>query len=94
MRTPEEIAELLYPDYNPAGGIREAAVRGAEKAQREFPREPQFKPADQPDKYRDLLDANLPRVSGCMWFAIPGEQPIIVTDEQATLFMKILSEDE
>lgn len=56
--------------------------------------EPQFAPEGEPDEYRDLWDANMPRASGCMYFAIPGEQPIHVDDEQAHHILAYLSEQE
>jgi hypothetical protein len=55
---------------------------------------PQFAPEGEPDIYRDLWEANMPRGSGCMYFAIPGEQPIHVTDEQARYILAYLSEGE
>lgn len=45
-------------------------------------------------KYLDLWRENMPRVSGCMYFAIPGEQPLHVSDEQARRILAILSEEE
>lgn len=45
-------------------------------------------------KYRDLWDSNMPRLSGRMYFAMPGEQPIHVTDEQAYQILVMLSEEE
>jgi flavin-dependent dehydrogenase len=48
MKTPEQIAEALYPDYAAGGGIREAAVAGARAAQTL-----DFAPEGEPDDYRD-----------------------------------------
>ena len=50
-----------------------------------------FQSEGYPDKYRDLWNENMPRVSGSMYFAIPGEQPIHVTDEQARRILVMLS---
>jgi hypothetical protein len=55
---------------------------------------PRFAPEGEPDKYRDLWEENMPRVSGRMYFAIPGEQPIHVGDEQAHHILAYLSEQE
>lgn len=52
-----------------------------------------FKPDDRPDIYRDLWNENMPRVSGCMYFAIPGEQPIHVADDQARRILEMLSSE-
>lgn len=52
-----------------------------------------FRPEGEPDEYRDLWAENMPRVSGRMYFAIPGEQPIHVSDEQARRVLEMLSED-
>ena len=54
---------------------------------------PAFKSEYYPDKYRDLWVGNMPRVSGYMYFAIPGEQPISVDDDQARRFLEILSSE-
>lgn len=51
----------------------------------------QFRYPDDPDRYRDLWEENMPRVSGCMYFAIPGEQPIHVSDEEALHILSYLS---
>jgi hypothetical protein len=55
---------------------------------------PAFAPDGEADKYRDLWNENMPRVSGRMYFAIPGEQPIHVSDELARLILTHLSETE
>ena len=52
---------------------------------------PAFKSEYYPDKYRDLWVGNMPRVSGSMYFSIPGEQPIRVNDDQARRFLETLS---
>lgn len=52
-----------------------------------------FAPEGEPDRFRDLWNENMPRVSGRMYFAIPGEQPLHVTDEQAHYIMTYLSEE-
>ena len=52
---------------------------------------PAFKPEGEPDEYRDLWTGNMPRVSGYMYFSIPGEQPIRVNDDQARRFLETLS---
>lgn len=56
--------------------------------------EPTFADYYYEDKYRDLWDRNMPRVSGCIYLAIPGEQPIHLDDEDALFFMSYLSERE
>ena len=55
--------------------------------------EPDFEPLDYPDKYRDLWNENMPSVSGSMYFSIPGEQPIHLTDDQAERVLKMLSSE-
>ena len=54
---------------------------------------PAFKSKYEPDEYRDLWVENMPRVSGRMYFAIPGEQPIHVDDDQARRILEILSSE-
>lgn len=54
---------------------------------------PAFQPEGRPDIYRDLWEENMPRVSGCMYFAIPGEQPIHVRDDQARRIMEMISSE-
>lgn len=52
-----------------------------------------FAPEGEPDRFRDLWNESMPRVSSYMYFAIPGEQPLHVTDEQAHYIMTYLSEE-
>lgn len=47
-----------------------------------------------PRDYVSLWEANMPRVSGSMYFAIPGEQPIHVTDDQALRILEMLSREQ
>ncbi|UOE45940.1 hypothetical protein [Agromyces larvae] len=56
--------------------------------------EPEFAPDGEEDEFRDLWNANTPRVSGCMYFAIPGEPPIHLDDEQARHILAYLSEQK
>lgn len=44
--------------------------------------------------YVSLWESNMPRVSGRMYFAIPGEQPIHVTDDQALRILEMLSREQ
>lgn len=55
---------------------------------------PAFKPDYEPDKYRDLWIENMPHASGRMYFAIPGEQPIHVSDELARHILETLSSED
>lgn len=108
MRTPEEIAAIARANDALAQAERSCDADGMDEifeARDELigavgdliealanRTEPQFAPEGEPDKYRDLWNANMPRVSGCMWFAIPGEQPIILDDDQARHVLAYLSE--
>jgi len=53
--------------------------------------EPAFAPEGQPDRYRDMYYENTAR-HGYMYFAIPGEQPIHVGDDEAKHILAYLSE--
>lgn len=92
MKTAEEIAKQIEMDYAfrapETYRFGDLLIRAAKEAQHE----PEFAPEGVPDKYRDLWDENVPRVSSCMYFAIPGEQPIHVDDEQAHHILAYLSE--
>lgn len=84
--------EVTGPDGYRLIGTIERSVWVIERLRRLI--EPSaFLPDDVPDKYRDLWNANMPRVSGCMYFAIPGEQPITVEDDQALRFLQMLSHE-
>jgi len=99
MKTPERIRDEIIGDVlvyaaneglSPLGAVQAGIRMGIEADRAE--REPEFEHPDFPDKYRDLWEENMPRVSGCMYFAIPGEQPIHVTDEEAKHILAYLSE--
>ena len=70
--------------------IRAALEDAVRKSRIENPT-PAFKSKYYPDKYRDLWVENMPRVSGYMYFAIPGEQPIGVDEDQARRILEMLS---
>lgn len=106
-KTPEQIAEMRHQivpkalAYAASEGLShrgtiQAAVRlGIEagiRAEQQEPREPGFDHEDYPDKYRDLWNENMPRMSGRMYFAIPGEQPIHLSDDEAKHILAYLSE--
>lgn len=91
MRTPEQIADAIERDYAYRAPetyrFRDLLIQAAREAQTA----PDFEPEGVPDKFRDLYNDNMPRVSSCMWFAIPGEQPIHVDDDQARRILAMLS---
>lgn len=101
-RTPYEIADEVFarldtsniPSFSNDGLSRsdvETALVQAARMAREtaapFARE------GDPDKFRDLWTENMPRVSGSMYFSIPGEQPIHLDDDQARRILAMLSEE-
>lgn len=67
--------------------LRRAAQTGLDER-------PDFAPADEPDEYRDLWEGNMPHLSGCIWLALPGEQPVHLPDELARHVLATLSEHE
>jgi len=84
--------EIIGPDGYPLIGLVGRSEYIIERLRRLI-EPPAFLPDDMPDKYRDLWNANMPRVSGCMYFAIPGEQPMHVEDDQALRIMQMLSHE-
>lgn len=57
----------------------------------EEPTAPQFAPDGEPDEYRDAYYRSM-TAHGYMYFAIPGEQPIHVGDDEAKHILAYLSE--
>lgn len=53
---------------------------------------PEFAPPGEPDTLRDPWAENMPRVSGRVCLAVPGEQPIPLEDDAARDVLASLSE--
>lgn len=98
QETLEHIAGLIeqgmtsgyYPTWEVSAMNQKAEVQDA--YDRGYRAGAQRVPEFHPGELRDLWEDNMPRVSGCMYFAIPGEQPIHVSDDEARHIIGYLSE--
>lgn len=91
-RDPREIADATVYERGIGGGSASEYQNIIAAARTALASEPDFIPEGEPDELRDLWAANMPRVSGCMYFAIPGEQPIHLDDDEARHVLAYLSE--